>query len=697
MVLEIIDYDPGQFAPALVGGLAQGGDNSSAYADQRIQTPQERYTTYAAAEYDLTESLKVFTELTFAERSSQSQSLTAATRSTMAIKADNAFLPPELVELLDGAAFSLGKDVDGELDNLVEVDAQVFRGLLGFSGEFFSDWSWDAYYQYGINRRDSSVRYSRHNDAFAMAIDAIRDPENPSRIICRPLSPELMGQFTAEYRAELTALYEDCVPLNLFGQGNMDPAAIDFAWRKVAEDFDYDQHVLAASVQGSIRDGLGAGPIGLTAGLEFRDEGGEVTHGGVNANAYAFSFGLDYAGAVRVFEGFFETNVPVIQDSAIGKFLELNGAVRYTSNKSTDTFTDQSRTVDSVSWKIGGVYEITGDVRLRATQSRDIRAAGFRELFRKAAPTDEGTAQARVNNWNIPGPNQVDSTPIYNGGNFGLTPEKADTTTFGALVTPILLPGFKMSLDWYQIRLKDAIANLNGQRVTDLCLNFDVLCDRISFASPTDIIRVDAGQANVGRIEIRGFDFEASYRLPLAEVWSAVDGSLNLRLLLNHQYDFKVTQGPGLPTVDYAGQSGPIVDGGDFHPTPKWMWNLLAAYDTGPFNVTVTLRHIGEGKLNADWTGPEDPGYDPTKELSVSTNRVDAATYVNLAMSHAIPLGSDDGQRAEIFGAIENLFDKEPPIAPGGGVSSGATAYPTNPVFFDTFGMRWKAGLRLRF
>src|SRR5690606_36301932 len=113
----IVDYEPGLFAPKLVGNLAQGDDNSSAYADQRIQTPLERFTTYAAAEYQLSESLKLFAEATYAERQSESQSLTAATRSTMAIKADNAFLPQELVELLDCSAFSLGKDVDAELDN----------------------------------------------------------------------------------------------------------------------------------------------------------------------------------------------------------------------------------------------------------------------------------------------------------------------------------------------------------------------------------------------------------------------------------------------------------------------------------------------------------------------------------------------------------------------------------------------------
>jgi len=692
---RVIDYDPGNFAPRFVGGLAQGGDNSSAYADQRIQTPLDRFTIYGAAEYELSDALKMFSELTYAERKSRSQSLTAATRSTMAIKSDNAFLPQEVVDLLDGAAFSLGKDVDDELDNVISVDAQVFRGLVGFSGGLFADWSWDTYYQYGQNKRQSSVRYSRHNDAFTMAIDAIEDPLNPGKIICRPLTPETLALYSPRYQAELLGLYADCVPLNLFGQGNMNPAAVDFAWRDVGEDFTYRQHVLAGSLQGTVASGWGADPVGLAAGFELRDEQGEVTHGGIDPSAYAFSFGLDYAGKIRVIEGFLESRVPVFHDSPLGDNFELSGAVRYTRNKSTDTLTNQSRIVNVASWKVGGYYEI-GGLRLRGTHSRDIRAAGFRELFRKTAATEEDTAQGRVNNWNIQGPNQADAAPIFTGGNFGLSPEKANTTTLGAVIAPPFLPGFQVSLDWYQIKLKDAIANLNGQRVTDLCLLFDVLCDRLTFASPTNITRVDAGQANVGRIDIRGFDLEASYRIPLVDLTDSMSGDLSLRLLLNHQYDFEVTQGPGLPTLDYAGQSGPVIEGGDFHPTPKWLWNALIAYDSERFNATITVRHIGKGILNKEWVGPEDQGYDPTAPGSVSVNRVDAATYVNLALSYEIPFGNGPGEAMEIFGAVENLFDRDPPIAPGGGISAGATAYPTNPVFFDTFGMRWRAGVRLK-
>jgi iron complex outermembrane receptor protein len=721
---RLIPYDPGLYGPKLVGGVAHGGDNDSAYRDQYIQTPVRRYSTYLAGRYDLTDTLTVSTELSYADRKANSRSLTAATRSTMSIRADNAFLPASVAAIMNAPqapgsspypiapyTFSLGKDPDDELDNELSVDAQAFRGVLGLNGELFANWTWDFYYQYGKNKRHSSVRYSRHNDAFFMAIDAVRqDPNNPnSQIVCRPLDESVIstgvaaGRFSSDYVAGLRALNAACRPLNLFGSGNMSADAIAFAWRPAVEDFEFRQHVLSGSVQGDLVDPWGAGPISMALGVDYRDEKGDVTHGGVNPNDFAFSFGLDYAGKIRVVEGFAETNIPVFRDFALGEMLELNGAVRFTKNKSTDTLTNQSRTVNGTSWKIGGIYDIAGGLRLRATQSRDFRAAGFRELFLKTAPTESGTAQGRVQNPNktnpavggTPGADAADATPIYSGGNFTLAPEKADTTTIGAVFSPQFLPGFRVSLDWYQIKLKDAISNLSGQRVVDLCIGANLLCHRVTFASPTDITRVDAGSANVGLMTVRGFDFEASYRLPLSDIAASLPGALDARFLLNHQYDFIVQQGPGAVARDYAGQTGPVIEGGDFYPTPKWMWNALVGYTTDRFNYTVGVRHIGKGILNVERIGPEDPGYSPSAANSVSFNRVKSATYVNIAMSYKIPIGSED-QNIEVFGTIENLFDKRPPIAVGTSPTNPA-AYPTNPVYFDTFGMRWKAGMRVQF
>jgi hypothetical protein len=74
---------------------------------------------------------------------------------------------------------------------------------------------------------------------------------------------------------------------------------------------------------------------------------------------------------------------------------------------------------------------------------------------------------------------------------------------------------------------------------------------------------------------------------------------------------------------------------------------------------------------------------------------VDGANYFGLALSYEIPFGSRDGA-VEVFGAIDNLFDTKPSIAPGGG-GLGGSNYPTNPVYFDTFGSRFRTGLRLRY
>jgi outer membrane receptor protein involved in Fe transport len=720
---SLLDYDPGRFGPKLVGGSALGGDNDSSYRDQYIQTPLKRYSLYLTGSYELTDTLKVSTELSYADRSANSRSITAATRSTMSIRADNAFLSPEIAAIMNAPqapgsspypiapySFSMGKDPDDELDNEISVDAQAFRGVLGLSGSLFGDWTWDAYYQYGENKRFSSVRYSRHNDAFFLAIDAVRqNPADPnSAIICRPLNEATItaglssGRFSQAYVTQLRELSAACKPLNLFGQGNMSPEAIAFAWRPQVEDFKFTQHVLSGSLQGTVFDGW-AGPISAAAGLDYRSEKGDVTHGGVNPNDYAFSFGLDYAGKIQVIEGFFETNVPVFRDFALGEMFELNGAIRYTRNKSTDTLLNQSRSINATSWKIGGIYDVFGGLRLRATQSRDIRAAGFRELFQKTAPTDPTTAQGRVQNANrndpskggTAGADQADSTPIYTGGNFTLRPENADTTTIGAVLAPTFLSGFRVSLDWYQIKLKEAILNLTGQAVVNNCLQFNLLCERITFASPVDITRVDAGQANVGSITLRGFDFEASYRLPLQDISASVPGTLDLRFLLNHQYDFLIQQGPSATPKNYAGQSGPSTSA-DFYPTPKWMWNALISYSTDRFNTTLAIRRIGEGILNIDRIGPEDAGYSPSLPNSITTNRVKGATYFNIAMSYKIPVGSTEDQNVEVFGTIENLFDKKPPVAPSADPINPA-AYPTNPVYFDTFGMRWKAGLRVAF
>jgi hypothetical protein len=74
---------------------------------------------------------------------------------------------------------------------------------------------------------------------------------------------------------------------------------------------------------------------------------------------------------------------------------------------------------------------------------------------------------------------------------------------------------------------------------------------------------------------------------------------------------------------------------------------------------------------------------------SITTNSVDDRYYLGWSGSFDFRKTNDNDM--QLFWAIQNLLDEDPPVAPGGNV------YPTNPVFFDTIGRRYRVGVRFDF
>ncbi len=189
---------------------------------------------------------------------------------------------------------------------------------------------------------------------------------------------------------------------------------------------------------------------------------------------------------------------------------------------------------------------------------------------------------------------------------------------------------------------------------------------------------------NLAGFLTRGWDYEATFDFPLR-----AGGNLNLRLIGTYLYDMIVDTGLGPAPIDYHGQSGPVASFGSFNTQPDWQARAFLTYARDRFTSTFETRYVGSGSLNVTWF--ESPPGDPsnTRLLSVSDNSVDDAYYLNWS-------GSYDFQRAEgngiqLFWVVNNLLDKDPPVAPGG------NAYPTNPVFFDTLGQRYRVGVRISF
>ncbi len=259
------------------------------------------------------------------------------------------------------------------------------------------------------------------------ALDAVVDP-GTGNIVCRGVlnnDPAAAG----------------CSPLNLFGANNASTAGIDYAFRTLEEYSTLKQYVLSANIHGNLSDRASA-PARLQAafGLEARRDTADVTHDLANQpwyTSYFLSYGLDYAGKISVLEGYGEVNVPVLKDLPLAKSLELDGAIPRNQEQEQRPTVGASTYGESIShnipsWKLSGIWDLNDWFRVRATRSRDVRAAGFRELYESYAVTAGGPFGTITNPVN----NQSQIVTALTGGNIDLSPEKADTTTAGFVISP---------------------------------------------------------------------------------------------------------------------------------------------------------------------------------------------------------------------------------------------------------------------
>jgi outer membrane receptor protein involved in Fe transport len=362
--------------------------------------------------------------------------------------------------------------------------------------------------------------------------------------------------------------------------------------------------------------------------------------------------------------------------------LNTNFSVRETRNEATSAQTATLAGEDTfVSWKAAAIYDPLDWLRFRATVSQDVRAAGFRELF---LPRTTVVGFATVNNpWNS---GLTDTSfAATSGGNPALEPETADTITFGAVFS---FDRWRLSADWFEIDLADAITQSPGnQPLVNACFSSGGVgpaCERIEGEGTADITAIDSGAMNLAGFLTRGWDYEATIDFQLGD-----GGNLNLRLIGTYLYDMIVDTGLGPAPIDYDGQSGPVASFGSFNTQPNWQARAFLTYARNRFTSTLETRYVGSGSLNATWF--ESPPGSPsnTQLLSVSDNSVDDAYY--LSWSGSYDFQRSEGSDIQLFWVINNLLDEEPPIAPGG------NAYPTNPVFFDTLGLRYRAGVRIQF
>ena len=645
-----------------VGRTKAGGDGPSYLATTQIRVPYERVNIFGHADYALSDTLNSFVEASFGDTSGHNYG--AATWWTgggaIPIARDNYFLPDAVGGLMDDAGIdqvAVGRYGIDMHQNLSTSDNTVYRIAAGFDGQFSQMWRWDVYYQYGHDHRYQSIIGDRLNTNFSWAVDAVADPatgEPTCRVLLEDSPPEdAMG----------------CVPFDIFGPNNWSPEAKDYAFGTVQEWFNYDQHVISGNVQGELFD-AGGGPVAVAAGLEYRKENGEIYH---NAQTLTFNFwqnyGQDYEGSVAITEGYMEVDVPLAQGASWANYLDINIAGRQTHYKKRDITRDIENGIDATTWKISGVYEPTTWLRFRATRSRDVRAPNFQELYSRT----RSVLGIISNPWRL-----TDQNPLTDGGgNVNLHEEQGDTLTLGVVFQPQwgISDGLRLSVDYFDIDIEGAIGTLGAQNIVNRCYEgYTDLCQYVERDAANNILSIQNVNLNLDSYKVKGIDIEALYPFVLGDL-----GAMTMRVMATRTID--QIQNIGGTSIDYAGQN---TGSG----TPSWILNATATFNSGPFGTTLQARYIDGGYYDVTYVGPQDEGYDPALPNSINDNRVDSALYFNLTARYAFAFGND--RSVEIFGVINNLLDKKPPLAE-------QNAYPTNPTYYDQVGMAFRGGLRIRY
>lgn len=629
--------------------------DQSPFTQSSIPTTQK--SIYARASYDLTDDINLYVDGSYATSKADTRGANygRSGASFVPILIDNFYLPTEVRD----AAAAVGA---GTVANPIRLSVQNtkmgaigihnrrknYRGLIGLDGTFGGDWKWSAYYQYG--RVDSKIRATDmpRPDQYNLATDVVANPANPSQPICR---------------STITNPTNGCVPMNPFGTGALSQAVLNNVIGVSAQDIRYEQHVAAANLAGNLFE-LPAGSVSFAAGAEYRAEKAHATADPISQRTgfWAGNFKA-FDGKINVKEVYAELGVPVLKDSAVGT-LDLNVAGR---------LTDYSVSGSVKTWKAGFRYEPIEGVEVRLTRSRDIRAPNLQELFQTGAVTNTLVNDPLNNNSPI-------RTFATVSGNPDLTPENADTLTAGLVLRPAFLRGFRASIDYYDIKIKDAIATSSAQFIVDRCQAGDALfCGQITRGPAVDpvtgvpiITAIRQQPFNTLQERARGVDIEVSYTMPVA------DGSLDLRVLANYVDKLDIV----LPTsvITRAGEVSNNV--GAAEGVPHWRGTATATYDSSAFTAQLRGRLIGSAVFDDNW-GPK-----VIDKRTVPTI-VYLDAYLGIKTSSIAP-------KSEFFLAVDNLLNQDPPVVVQQDASNTQAAG-TNVFLYDVVGTTIRAGFRFEF
>lgn len=675
------------FASPGVARPRTGADTYNYGAVNYLQIPQERYSIGGYGQFEVSPAVTVFGEAQFVNNR-VSQEL-AATPVTGNFDIDIASVTPFLsaatlaaFNQLD-AAETVQNAADGLADDpgvvnvfvqrrTIEVGARntldernAFRVLAGLKGPVVGNFNYEAYYMYARTRNANVQEGNVSRTAFANGLN---------------------GTGT---------------PINIFGPNTLTPAQVG-SISILAQNNDISElQVASASIAGTAGNfGWGGDDIGLAVGTEYRKVSSQFIPDTALASGdvIGFNAGQATSGSYNVKEIFGELRLPIAANAPGLYRLEVNAAGRY-----SDYSLDKVGGVKS--YAIGAQYAPVRDLTFRGQYQRAVRAPNVSELFGglangfpvavdpcatpaaanpantalRATCIATGVPVTRLGNAGLQLNEQIEGSF---GGNPNLEEETSDTYTVGAVFRPSFIPGLAVTVDGYDIKIKNVISTFGGgvNGILNLCYNViqsatSPYCQAVSRNSQGvisgDNFVVTALNANIAKLHTRGVDFQVDYSRSLGlSLLGQGSSKVNFFFLGTYTDKYDSTPVVDLPEVtECAGKFG--LNCGN--PVPKLKWSSRLSLIDGPLTTSLRWRHVG--KVRDD---------DPASDFTVE--RLKAYNVFDLAFS----LDATD-QMSFSFG-VNNLFDKKPQLI--GDNQEQANTYPS---VYDVLGRDYFVSASLRF
>jgi len=494
-----------------------------------------------------------------------------------------------------------------------------------------------------------------------------------------------------------------------FGTFTPSQDCIDYMTVNPKNRTELKQHTAELNLQGGLFD-LPAGDVRAAVGASWRkntylfrpDDALTIARSSNQDTDFSGTFVTrGTSGDISVKDFYVETLLPLLRGARLAETLEMSLGYR---------LSDYSVSGSVNAYKADMLWTPIADLKLRAGYQHAVRGPNVNELYQPptpqfGAPVDNCRSTVNLTNpaFNNPtNPNRARlqqlcrammgagappitnpttdpyglnnyngggdiSTPAFVSGNPLLKPESGDTVTAGFVFQPQwdlpLGARTSLSVDYYDIRVKDAIASVSSQATFDFCYNANggnptydpnnLYCRNIGRDQTpgnngvTTI--VNGVTQNQGRIDTHGLDVQFDISA------QAGPGQVRLNSLVNRIFSFRQQAAPLQPQLQYGGHTGYY----------NWRTFNTLSYQWGQLNVGLRWQHLSAVKALAKVTSP------------TSTNPdIAAYDYFDLTGNYRLT------DKISFGAGISNLFDK---VQPETAVTPGST----DPQNYDIIGRRY--------